>query len=79
MKQSETLHVSKTIPAKLEIVDSAPINDSLLLLQGIGNRFNIFTPFIALNRAPSCRGGKLNNADDDRSADEVECDRDALA
>ena len=79
MKQSETLHVSKTIPAKLEIADSAPINDSLLLLQGIGNRFNIFTPFIVLNRAPSCGGGKLNNADDDRSADEVECDQDALA
>ena len=49
VEQPETLHVSKTISAKLEIADSAPINDSLLLLQGIGNRFNVFTPFIVLN------------------------------
>ena len=79
MKQSETLHVSKTISAKLEIADSAPINDSLLLLQGIGSRFNIFTPFIVLNGDCTESCPFLNNADDDRSADEVECDRDALA
>jgi len=55
-----------------------PINDSLLALQGISNGFDISQYVIVPNRAPSCGGGKLNNAEDDRFAVEEEFNCNAL-